>query len=111
MSILTGAKATGPVLSVGYPQKPNGAFWFDGRFLFQSHGALIHRYDVMLEAQNDLTEGSSGGPWFADWNGRAVVVGLNAQKTDASGQTTESPPLDDAFLALISFAISDMTGA
>ena len=111
VAILTGARPEGPVLSLGYPQKPNGDFWFDGRFLFQSHGALVPRYDVMLEAQNDLTEGSSGGPWFADWQGRAVVVGLNAQKTGAGGRTTESPPLDAAFLSLIAFAVADMTGA
>ena len=55
--------------------RPTDGFQFDGRFLFASTGRLAAHGNGQMEAENGLTEGSSGGPWLSLVDGQLKVVG------------------------------------
>ncbi|MFC7290969.1 trypsin-like serine peptidase [Hirschia litorea] len=97
-------------VSLGYPQSPSSAYAFDGRHLYASTGRLKSSALGVLEAENQLTEGSSGGPWLSRTREGIVVTGINSNKPLRSDDTTYSPVLGQSFIALLSRVLSDMTG-
>lgn len=102
----------GPFTSVGYPRFPTSRFQWDGRFLYASTGQRIADASTgLLQAQNGLTEGSSGGPWFARTEQGLSVVGINSTKPVSSNHSTWSPIFADNFQRLLSHVLSEMTGA
>lgn len=103
--------ARGPFASFGFPRLPTQDFpGFDGDRLVRSVGVLKTDYRSFREAWNDMTEGSSGGPWIAAENGELVVVGINSEKPARSDDTTFSPVLGAPFLVVFSAALAAVTG-
>lgn len=111
-SVLANAPPEGTVTSLGYPFKPSGRFEFDGHYLYATTGENLGvSSSGVVEAVNELTEGSSGGPWFTYQDGQLAIIGLNASKPVGSDATTYSPVLRASFLHLFARVLSDMTGA
>lgn len=102
----------GPFTSLGYPRKPREGFSFDGRFLYASTGERVDDISIgTIKAENALTEGSSGGPWFTREYGEMRVVGLNSTKPVRGDDHTWSPLFGEAFQKLLARVLADMTGA
>ena len=111
VNVLTKSAREGTVTSLGYPFKPVGRFQFDGAFLYATTGAHLGVSSAgVVEAANELTEGSSGGPWFKYEAGQIAVTGLNTSKPAHENDTTYSPEFGDGFLALFARVLADMTG-
>lgn len=111
VSLMTKAPKDGTVTSLGYPFNPTETFPFDGQYLYATTGQHLGTSSSgVVEAMNELTEGSSGGPWFRYAQGQVVVTGLNASKPVESNTTTYSPEFGDGFLDLFARVLSDMTG-
>jgi protease YdgD len=101
----------GPYASFGFPRLPTREFpGFDGDTLVRSVGMLKTDYNGLREAWNDMTEGSSGGPWIAAEDGDLVVVGINSEKPARRDDTTFSPKLGQPFLIVFAAALSAVTG-
>ncbi|ACT58871.1 trypsin-like serine peptidase [Hirschia baltica] len=96
--------------SLGYPQNPTAKYAFDGQYLYASTGRLKSSALGVMEAENQLTEGSSGGPWLSKTQDGVVVTGINSNKPLRSDDTTFSPILGQSFISLLSRVLSDMTG-
>ena len=64
----------------------------------------------MQFARNDLTEGSSGGPWLVDHEGQIAMSGINTMKPFDSDQQTWSPRFGASLEAMIAKALEDMMG-
>lgn len=111
LGLLARRAPEGAVLSLGYPLFPTQDWpTFDGRFLYVSHGEILGRNGGELEARNELTEGSSGGPWLILHDGQPVAVGINSTKSVGSDDTTFSPIFSDSLLKLVGRALADLTG-
>lgn len=110
--VLANVEPEGPFIALGYPRKPSGDFAFDGRALYSSAGERAEDDSAgVIKAENGLTEGSSGGPWFSSETGEMRVAGINSTKPVHSDEHTWSPLLGEAFQRLIARVLSDMTGA
>ena len=111
VGLLAKAPKEGTITSLGYPIHPAGGFAFDGRYLYATTGQHLGASSAgVVAAMNELTEGSSGGPWFTYAEGAVVVTGLNASKPVGSNATTYSPEFGEGFLQLFARVLSDMTG-
>ncbi|MEM0987127.1 MAG: trypsin-like serine protease [Pseudomonadota bacterium] len=109
--VLANTDPDGPFTSLGYPRKPTGPFEFDGRYLFASTGERVEdRSFGVIKAENGLTEGSSGGPWFTSETGEMRVAGINSTKPVHTDDHTWSPRFGEAFQRLIARVLADMTG-
>ncbi|MEO0466866.1 MAG: trypsin-like peptidase domain-containing protein [Pseudomonadota bacterium] len=109
--VLANTTPEGPFTSLGYPRKPTDDFAFDGRFLFATTGErLIDPSPGVVKAENGLTEGSSGGPWFTTETGEMLVAGINSTKPVRSDNETWSPMFGEAFQRLLARVLADMTG-
>jgi len=109
--VLANTAPEGPFTSLGYPRKPTTDFEFDGRFLFASTGERLEDASPgVVKAENGLTEGSSGGPWFTDETGQMLVAGVNSTKPVRSDEETWSPLFGEAFQRLLARVLADMTG-
>lgn len=109
--LFVNAAPEGPFTSLGYPRQPSGVHVFDGSRLYATHGARlasVHR--GMIKAENQLTEGSSGGPWLTRETGEPLLAGINSAKPVDSDHATWSPRLGQAFQHLFSHVLADMTG-
>lgn len=110
-SLVTDTAPEGPFTAVGYPRFPRVGFRFDGRFLYATTGQRIHDNGVgTVQAENGLTEGSSGGPWFTQTTSGPGVVGLNSTKPVRGDDSTWSPVFSDSFQRLLAHVLADMTG-
>ena len=110
-SLLAKAPREGTVTSLGYPFVPTKQFAFDGHFLYATTGQHLGvSSSSVVAAMNELTEGSSGGPWFTYAYGAVAVIGINAAKPVGSNEVTYSPEFGDGFLALFGRVLADMTG-
>lgn len=96
--------------SLGYPQKPTVGFAFDGNDLYASTGNVKSAGLGVLETENRLTEGSSGGPWLTKTMDGIVVTGINSNKPVGNDSVTYSPLIGQSFIELFSRVLSDMTG-
>lgn len=103
-------EAPDATVSLGYPQNPTREYAFDGQYLYASTGKLKSAALGVLETENQLTEGSSGGPWLSKTADGVVVTGINSNKRLNSNDTTFSPKLGQSFVELLSKVLSDMTG-
>ncbi|MEM9738993.1 MAG: trypsin-like serine protease [Pseudomonadota bacterium] len=109
--VLANADPDGPFTSLGYPRKATEDFDFDGRFLFATTGErVLDRSYGVIKAENGLTEGSSGGPWFTTETGDMRVAGINSTKPVHADDHTWSPRFSEAFQRLIARVLADMTG-
>lgn len=109
--VLANVDPEGPFTSLGYPRKPTGDFQFDGRFLYATTGERVEdRSFGVVKAENGLTEGSSGGPWFTSETGQMRVAGINSTKPVNADDHTWSPRFGEAFQRLIARVLADMTG-
>ncbi|MEO0818370.1 MAG: trypsin-like serine protease [Pseudomonadota bacterium] len=109
--VLANADPDGPFTSLGYPRKSTDDFEFDGRFLFATTGERVEdRSYGVIKAENGLTEGSSGGPWFTSETGDMRVAGINSTKPVHADDHTWSPRFGEAFQRLIARVLADMTG-
>ncbi|MEM1105898.1 MAG: trypsin-like serine protease [Pseudomonadota bacterium] len=109
--VLANADPDGPFTSFGYPRKAGEIHAFDGRFLYATTGArLPDRSRGVIKAENGLTEGSSGGPWFTSETGEMRVAGINSTKPVHSDDHTWSPRFGEAFQRLMARVLADMTG-
>jgi hypothetical protein len=109
--VLANADPDGPFTSLGYPRKATDEFDFDGRFLYATTGErVLDRSFGVVKAENGLTEGSSGGPWFTRETGEMRVAGINSTKPVHADDHTWSPRFGEAFQRLIARALADMTG-
>lgn len=101
------------LIGLGYPARPQDRFPFDGEHLWQSQGRLVSdpapgtTRERTLGATNDLSGGSSGGPWFAA-DSPGVALGLNSHiHTDNAGNPIDwprqmrSPYFGAAFMRLV----------
>ena len=98
--IALGAQVTG----VGYPANPP----FDGTDMFQSTGSVVRdsapgsAQERFFGAENNMTGGCSGGPWF-DPGG--VVVGLNSFVFEGEQPPImHSPYFGQGFIDLVEWA-------
>lgn len=111
VSLLANTQPEGPFTSLGYPRQPSGDFKYDGRFLFATTGERVYENgSLLVKAENGLTEGSSGGPWFTSEAGQLSVGGLNSTKPINNDRYTWSPPFNEGFLDLLARVLADMTG-
>lgn len=109
--VLANADPLGPFTSLGYPRKASEGFAFDGNYLYASTGdRLPDATPGVIKAENGLTEGSSGGPWFTSETGEMRIAGINSTKPVNSDAHTWSPKFGEAFQRLIARALADMTG-
>ncbi len=109
--ILSGSVPDAPVTALGYPRKPSHGHNWDGEDLYVSKGEQLNAEDqATLKARNGLTEGSSGGPWFIENDGKFVLVGINSMKPVESDDLTWSPRLGAAFHRLLDVALADKRG-
>lgn len=109
--VMANGAPEGPFTSLGYPRKPTGGFQFDGRFLFATTGERLDEPTPgVIKAENGLTEGSSGGPWFTHESGEMRVAGINSTKPVHSDEHTWSPLFGEAFQRLVAKVLADMTG-
>ncbi len=109
--LLMNTSPDGPFTSVGYPRQPGSGFAFDGRFLFASTGERIDDGSAhLIKAENGLTEGSSGGPWFTREAGGLHIAGVNSTKPMDSDAYTWSPLFGTGFQKLLARVLADMTG-
>jgi protease YdgD len=110
-SISTDTDPEGPFTALGYPRYPTANFQFDGEFLYASTGKRIRdNSHNLLQAENGLTEGSSGGPWLMQTNEGLAVVGINSTKPLRGNGSTWSPVFSDSFQRLLGRVLADMTG-
>ena len=111
VSLLANTDPLGPFTSLGYPRQPSGDFPFDGRFLYATTGARAPDASPgLVKAENGLTEGSSGGPWFTVEDGALAAAGLNSTKPLNDDAYTWSPAFGPGFLDLFARVLADMTG-
>lgn len=66
--------------AIGYPGKPTPAHDFNGKRMWQSYGEFISLTNHVMEAANDLTGGSSGGPWVS--GDADIAGGLTSYRED-----------------------------
>lgn len=110
-SLLVGSEGDGPFISIGYPRVRSGRYHWDGRFEYATIGKRVKDGSIgTMKAENSLTEGSSGGPWFTAESGGYAVSGLNSTKPIRSNAHTWSPVFDDGFERLLARVLADMTG-
>lgn len=110
--LLANTSAKGPFTALGYPRQPSGRFDFDGRFLYASTGRRVADGSTgVIKAENGLTEGSSGGPWFTRESGEIRVAGINSTKPRRADDHTWSPVFGEGFQKLLARVLADMTGA
>lgn len=104
-------EADGPFTALGYPRKPSAGFEFDGRFLYASTGRRAEDPSWgVIKAENGLTEGSSGGPWFIREDGEMRIAGVNSTKPIRADDHTWSPVFGEGFQKLLGRVLADMTG-
>lgn len=109
--VLANTDPLGPFTSLGYPRKATEGFAFDGSYLYASTGERMpDATPGVIKAENGLTEGSSGGPWFTSETGEMRLAGINSTKPVNSDAHTWSPMLGEAFQRLLARALADMTG-
>lgn len=109
--IMANTSPEGPFTSLGYPRKPSGDFAFEGSYLYATTGERLDEPTPgVIKAENGLTEGSSGGPWFSSESGEMRVAGINSTKPVHSDEHTWSPLFGEAFQRLIARVLADMTG-
>ncbi|WNG38210.1 trypsin-like peptidase domain-containing protein [Archangium violaceum] len=65
-------------LALGYPTPPLPHYAFDGKYMWGSSGSLIAENRGVISAYNNLTRGSSGGPWCAKAGNVWVVNGIQS---------------------------------
>ncbi len=110
-SLLLGSDGDGPFVSIGYPRVRSGRYNWDGRFAYATTGKRVMDGSIgTMKAENSLTEGSSGGPWFTAESGGYAVSGLNSTKPVRGNEHTWSPVFDDGFERLLARVLADMTG-
>ncbi len=110
-SLLINADPPGPFTALGYPRVPSDMHDFDGEHLVSSKGERLASNEAgTLYARNELTEGSSGGPWLVDVEGTVAIAGLNSTKPAREDDSTWSPHLGAGFERLLARALADMTG-
>lgn len=69
------------VTAIGYPARPSGQFNFNGERMWKCIGEFVRDEDGMRIAANNLTEGSSGGPW-GDTVDNSEIVGLTSTRDE-----------------------------
>lgn len=69
-------------LAVGYPTPPIPNYAFDGRYMWMSAGSFIAENQGIISAYNNLTQGSSGGPWCAKARDVWVANGIQSHRFD-----------------------------
>jgi len=102
-------RAGASVLAAGYPDPKPGERSF-GPQAFQSAGPVLGIEGGVVAAQNALTEGASGGPWFALQYGHAAAIGLNSTKPVGNDARTFSPIFDARVADLLAAALARQTG-
>lgn len=113
MPILFDGEVEGGVTALGYPRLATEAHEFDGENMYATTGAQLpdpNNDPKMQFARNDLTEGSSGGPWLVDHEGQIAMSGINTMKPFDSDQQTWSPRFGASLEAMIAKALEDMMG-
>jgi len=111
VGLLANTQPAGPFTSFGYPRQPSAGILFDGNRLYATTGALTDQSAPgLIQAENALTEGSSGGPWIVQHEGTLKIAGLNSAKPMLSDDHTWSPVLGRPFLDLLGRVLADMTG-
>jgi len=81
-SILPGLKFT----AIGYPITPITGHEFNGKRMWKSVGGLISAGGDIQWAENNLTNGASGGPWCEPDN-NYVVSGLTSYREDDANRS------------------------
>lgn len=69
------------LIAIGYPIRPVPGHEFNGKRMWQCAGDFIKEEDDLWEAVNNLSAGSSGGPW-CDPAQKMLVNGLSAARGD-----------------------------
>jgi len=113
MPILFDGQVDGGVTALGYPRLSTDAYAFDGEDMYATTGVQLPdpNGDAKMQfARNDLTEGSSGGPWLVDHEGQIAMIGINTMKPFDSDQQTWSPRFGPSLEAMIAKALEDMMG-
>ncbi|MEM7767996.1 MAG: trypsin-like serine protease [Pseudomonadota bacterium] len=111
VGVLANTLPDGPFTSFGYPRQPSEGYMFDGNRLYATTGALTDQSAPgLIQAENALTEGSSGGPWIVQHEGTLKIAGLNSAKPLLSDDHTWSPVFGEPFLQLLGRVLADMTG-
>jgi len=88
--------------SYGYP----AASPFPGNALYKASDSYRGRRDTpsTYGMENDMTGGSSGGPWISDVSGAMRVMGLNSYKIVGQPRKMFSPYFSGSFCRVLSEA-------
>jgi V8-like Glu-specific endopeptidase len=113
MPILFDGEVEGGVTALGYPRIATERHAFDGEVMYATTGAQLPEPNgdpKMRFARNDLTEGSSGGPWLVNYQGQIAMFGMSTMKPFKSDTETWSPRFGASLEAMIAKALEDMMG-
>src|ERR1043165_9884322 len=92
--------------AIGYPGKRIPNYDFNGKRMWQSVGGLAAAGGGTLTAENNLTNGASGGPWCEPQN-NWVVSGLTSARITDDLNLAVSPVLGQGFQNLYN-AVKDL---
>ncbi|NUP07808.1 MAG: hypothetical protein HOW73_17305 [Polyangiaceae bacterium] len=66
--------------AVGYPARPITGYNFDGKHMWQSVGDSIATGQGCVSAYNNMTQGSSGGPWCVQVENKWYANGVQSHR-------------------------------
>jgi V8-like Glu-specific endopeptidase len=82
--------------AVGYPGPPIPEYPFNKKRMWQALGNATKLEGSMIWAENNLTSGSSGGPW-CEPNNNWIVGGITAARIDDDPNLAVSPMFEGIF--------------
>ena len=91
--------------AIGYPIRPIAGHDFNGKRMWKCLGKLVDLKDDLQYATNNMTGGSSGGPW-CDASENNEVTGLTSARDD-DPNLAHSPIFDSGFQKLYD-AVKDL---
>lgn len=113
MPILFDGHVDSAITALGYPRVATETHDFDGEIMYATVGGHLPEPNddpKMQFARNDLTEGSSGGPWLIGYERQIAMIGINTMKPFKSDTETWSPRFGESLEAMIAKALEDMMG-
>lgn len=78
------------ITSLGYPRTALPGYPFDGKKMWECDGSYITTAGDIVVMSNNLTDGSSGGPWFLK-GGPLQAIGLNSRRLTEETERLHSP--------------------
>ena len=89
--------------ALGYPARPLPSYDFNGEFMWSCRGQNLGWSRNSRKMANNMTGGSSGGPWMRIMDGAYYAVGLNSHGIRGDDRFTFSPYFGDIFVGCLAW--------